>query len=52
MKIDERTFQFALLTIDVFKFLSQKHEYVLSKQFLKSGTSIGANVENQFFSHT
>ena len=43
-KIDERTFDFALLIIDTYKFLIRKNEYVLSNQLLKSGTSIGANV--------
>lgn len=43
-KIDERTFDFALLIVDTYKYLIRKNEYVLSKQLLKSGTSIGANV--------
>ena len=43
-KIDERTFDFALLIVDVYKFLLGKKEFVLSKQLLRSGTSIGANV--------
>ena len=45
IKIDERTFKFALLIIELYKHLNSKHEYVLSKQLLRSGTSIGANVE-------
>lgn len=44
MKIDERTFDFALLIIETYKYLIAKQEYVLSKQLLRSGTSIGANV--------
>ena len=43
--IRERTFKFALLIIEVYKFLLNKKEYVMSKQLLKAGTSIGANVE-------
>ena len=43
-KIVERTFDFALLIIELYKYLVSKNEYVLSKQALKSGTSIGANV--------
>ena len=43
-KIDERTFDFALLVVDVYRFLLGKKEFVLSKQFLRAGTSIGANV--------
>ena len=44
VKIDERTFDFALLIIETYKYLIAKQEYVLSKQLLRSGTSIGANV--------
>ncbi len=43
--IKTKTFNFALKSIDVYKLLLASNEYVLSKQFLKSGTSIGANVE-------
>ena len=36
---------FALRIIKMYKWLSEeKHEYVLSKQCLRSGTSIGANI--------
>ena len=39
-KIDERTFDFALLVVDAYRFLLAKKEFVLSKQLLRSGTSI------------
>jgi len=45
MKIDERTFKFSLLIVEVYKYLNLNKEYILSKQLLRSGTSIGANVE-------
>ena len=45
-KIDERTFDFALLIIDAYKFLRRNKEYILSNQILKSGNSIGANVHD------
>jgi four helix bundle protein len=36
---------FAIRTIRLYKYLvEEKHEYILSKQVLRSGTSIGANV--------
>ncbi len=36
---------FALHIIDIYKYISSdKKEYVLSKQVLRSGTSIGANI--------
>ncbi len=44
-KIDERTFDFALEIIELYKFLNSKNEYILSKQLLRCGTSVGANVE-------
>lgn len=43
-KIDERTFEFALHIVGLYKFLMADREFVLSKQVLRSGTSIGANV--------
>ncbi len=36
---------FALRIIKLYKMLDQQHEHVLSKQMLRSGTSIGANVK-------
>jgi four helix bundle protein len=43
--IKEKSFSFALEIISVYKYLSfEKREFVLSKQMLRSGTSIGANV--------
>ena len=44
-KIDERTFEFALEIVDLYKYLTGNKEYILSKQVLRSGTSIGANVQ-------
>ena len=44
-KIDERTFEFALVIVALYKHLMRNREYVLSKQMLRSGTSIGANVQ-------
>lgn len=44
--IQEKSYQFALRIIKLYQFLvGEKHEFVMSKQVLKSGTSIGANVE-------
>lgn len=43
--IQHRTFEFALMVIQVYKEMVEKKEYVLSKQLVRSGTSIGANVE-------
>ncbi len=44
--VRDKSYQFALKIIKTFKFLQEeKKEFVLSKQLLKSGTSIGANIE-------
>ena len=44
--IRSRTFEFSVQIIELYKFLqNEKKEYVLGKQLLRSGTSIGANVE-------
>ncbi|WP_457563611.1 four helix bundle protein [Caminibacter pacificus] len=42
--IIDKSYEFALRVVKVYKFLNRKNEFVLSKQLLKSGTSIGANV--------
>jgi len=43
--IVEKTYKFALMIIELYKFLvEEKREFVMSKQLLKCGTSIGANV--------
>lgn len=44
-KILELTFDFSLKIIGLYKILIGQNEYVISKQLLKSATSIGANVE-------
>jgi four helix bundle protein len=42
--VADKAFDFALSAINLYKTLQQKNEFVLSKQFLRSATSIGANV--------
>lgn len=42
---EEKSFDFAVRIVNLYKYLTVEHkEYVLSKQLLKSGTSIGANI--------
>ena len=44
--IQEKSFAFAIRIVNLYKNLtSEKKEFVLSKQLLRSGTSIGANIE-------
>ena len=42
--IKEKSFNFAIRIIKLYKYLNSKNEYIISKQVLRSGTSIGANV--------
>ena len=43
--IVEKSFEFSVRIINLYKHLQyEKKEYVLSKQILRSGTSIGANI--------
>ncbi len=43
--ITEMTFEFALIIVDLYRYLKRQGESVMSKQLLRSATSIGANVE-------
>ncbi len=43
--IKDKSFDFALKIIDLYRQMIANNEYVLSKQVLRSGTSIGANIE-------
>ncbi len=44
--IQEKSFAFAVRIVNLYKYLiNEKKEFVLSKQLLRSGTSIGANIE-------
>jgi len=43
--IKDKTYNFALKIIQLYQELRNQKEFVLSKQLLRSGTSIGANVE-------
>ncbi len=41
----DRSFEFAIRVVKLYKHLCEEQkEYVLSKQLLRSGTSIGANI--------
>jgi len=44
--VQQKSFAFAIRVVNVYKYLiTEKKEFVLSKQLLRSGTSIGANIE-------
>jgi four helix bundle protein len=48
--VREKSRSFAIRVIRLYKYLTdEKKEYVMSKQLLRSGTSIGANLAEQEF---
>lgn len=51
--IQEKSYSFALRIVKLYQYLSkEKSEYVLSRQVLRSGTSIGANVKEAIGAQT
>ncbi|HLU87141.1 MAG TPA: four helix bundle protein [Taishania sp.] len=40
----EKSFSFALNSIEEYQILLSKKEFIISKQFLRSATSVGANI--------
>jgi four helix bundle protein len=50
--IEDKSFRFALRIIKFSRYMvKNKREYILSKQVLRCGTSIGANIEEAIGSH-
>jgi four helix bundle protein len=44
-----KSFEFAVRIVKLYKYLSEeKKEYVISKQLLRSGTSVGANIREAY----
>ena len=51
--IRDKSFDFAVRIINLYKFLiNEKREFVVSKQICRSGTSIGANIEEAIGAHS
>jgi len=51
--IELKSFDFAVRIVNLYKYLAnKKKEFVLSKQLLRSGTSIGANVSEAERAHS
>ena len=45
MTVQEKSMDFAVRCVNLYKYLSEeKKEYVICKQMLRSGTSVGANI--------
>ena len=53
IKLRKKSFEFALRIVKLARFLeTDKKDWVLSRQILKSGTSIGANVRESRFAQS
>ncbi|WP_083265015.1 four helix bundle protein [Urechidicola croceus] len=50
--IKDKSFDFAIEIVGLYKELVDRKEFVLSRQLLKSGTSIGANVREAEFAQS
>lgn len=50
--VKDKSFKFAIRIVKVYQFLSEKNEFVLSKQLLRSGTSVGAMIREAEHSET
>ena len=50
--IKKKSFEFALCVVRISRSLIDNREYVLSKQLLRSGTSIGANIREALNTQT
>lgn len=51
--VKEKSFGFAVRCVNLYKYLTQaKHEFVISKQLLRSGTSVGANIKEAIYAQS
>jgi four helix bundle protein len=51
--IQTKSYQFAVKTVNLCrKLMDERKEYILAKQLLRSGTSIGANIEEAIGGHS
>ncbi|ULC58537.1 four helix bundle protein [Flaviramulus sp. BrNp1-15] len=51
--LKNKSYDFAIMVVKIYKTISYKHkEFTLSRQLLKSGTSIGANIREAEFAQS
>ena len=51
--VKQKSMAFAKRIVSLYKYLgTEHHEYVMSKQILRSGTSIGANIREAKYAHS
>ena len=51
--LKDKSFNFALRCVKLYKILTEERkEFIISKQFLRSGTSIGANIKEAIYAQS
>ncbi len=50
--VKDKTFSFAIRIVNLYKYLVEKKEFVLSKQLLRCGTSVGAMIREGEFAES
>lgn len=50
--VKDKSFDFAVDIVNLYKKLVEKKEFVMSRQLLKCGTSIGANIREAEFAQS
>jgi len=50
--LNEKSYKFAIRVVNLVKYLQENKEYVLSKQLLRSGTAIGALVNESEYAQS
>jgi four helix bundle protein len=50
--LGEKSYAFAVRTIKAYKFLLEQKVYIISKQFLRAGTAIGANCREAIYAQS
>ena len=48
----EKAFNFSIRIVKMFQYLQDKKEYVMSKQVVRFGTSIGANIKEALYAQS
>ena len=50
--IKDKSYLFAIQIVRLYKFMIDQNEFIISKQVVRSGTSIGANIEEALAAHS
>jgi four helix bundle protein len=50
--VKEKSYQFSIRIVKLYLWLKEQTHYELSSQFLRAGTSVGANIEEASASHS